>query len=233
MIRILVVEDDATTRKILSAALSRWGYEPVCAATAREGRARLAESGDIRLVLLDRGLPDGDGLRVCRALKADPRTRHLPVIVLTALDALNDELGTYKSGADLHLKKPIDLPVLKRYVETFLDRIPYRREDAQTLTCGALILTPRLRKVVIAAESLENFPAALFDLLYLLASKQGQAVPARSILQKLWGGRVRDSQLAVNISRLRRRLGPRLAPIVMSLRGTGYRIDVDFRPPRA
>ncbi len=233
MIRILVVEDDPSTQSLLTGALKKWGYTPLCASSAHEGRSLLSEHEDIRLILLDRGLPDGDGLQICRALKADPRTRHVPVIVLTGLEELEDELGTYKSGGDIHLTKPIDLERLKRYVATFMDRIPYRGEDSDTLRCGALTLVPKSKKAIIGTDSIENISDRLFDLLYLLASKQGQAVPVRLITQKLWGGHVKDASVAVNISRLRRRLGPRFSPLIKSLHGTGYAIDVTFKPASA
>jgi len=233
MSSILVVEDEPSTQKILTLALRKWGYEVVCAASAGEGAALLKKRDDIRLVLLDRGLPDGDGLKICRALKTDPRTRHLPVIVLTGLDELDDKLKTYKSGADIHLTKPISLPLLKRYVATFMDRIPYRGEGADALSCGMLTLLPQAKKALIGGKSIEDLPPRLFDLLYLLASKQGRDVSTRTLIQKLWGGSVRDSEVAVSISRLRQRLGPELGLLIRSNRGRGYSIDADFRPPTA
>lgn len=227
---VLIVEDDPTMRELLADAVVDWGHQALNAASVAEGEALAARREDIRLVLLDRRLPDGDGLRLCRALKADPRTRPLPVIVLTGLGEFEQELWTYHSGADLHLTKPLDLPALKRYAAAFLNRIPYRRDDARTLRCGALTLMPKAGKALVAGRPFEHIPRRLYDVLYHLAARQGRAVSSKALVQKLWGGSVRDSEAAVAVARLRRHLGPRLGPIVATRRGRGYFIDPAFTP---
>lgn len=229
MARILIVEDDATQQRILRAALVRLNHEVLCASRVDEGFAHLADGAKVDLIILDRQLPDGEGLKVCRRLKKDPRTRLIPVIVLTTLSKFDEELVSIKSGADLFLPKPVDLVKLRGYISTLLDRLPYRGEDTKTLACGPLSLEPRERRVRVADRLIEDVPERLFALLYFLATHQGRLVSRKVIVQKLWGSTVRDKEVDVSVSRLRRCLGPGLAGIIRSVRGDGYAINLEFK----
>jgi DNA-binding response OmpR family regulator len=228
--RILVVEDDATIRLNLVKILKKSGHEVSEVARVKEGRDLLEAGEEINLLVLDRKLPDGDGLEVCRALKADPRTRTLPVVVLTSLEEFEEELASYKSGADLFLTKPVDAKKLLKYVSTMLDRIPYRGEKTDELVCGAVTLVPKERRVKAGEHVVSGIPHRLFDILYLLGKRRGKTLSRPVIIQKLWGSTVRDKQVDISVSRLRKLLGPPFEGLIVSMRSGGYSLNMDFKP---
>ena len=228
--RILIIEDDPSQQRVLRSCLQRLGHEVLCVARVDEGFAKIDAGEPFDLIILDRQLPDGEGLQVCRRLKRDPRTRLVPAIVLTTLKDFGEELQSYKSGADLFLPKPVDLTKLKGYVATLLDRTPYRGESSEALICGPLSLEPRERRVRVGAVVIDGLPEKPFALLYLLATRQGRMISRKVILQKLWGSTVRDKEVDVTVSRLRSALGPACAGLIRSIRGDGYGINLDFKP---
>lgn len=232
MAKILVVEDEPTQQRLLAAGLRRLGHDPLLAGSVAQGMEVLSATAEVGLVILDRQLPDGDGLKVCRDLKRDPRTRHLPVIVLTTLSEFDQELDTYRSGADLFMPKPVQLAKLEKYLGALLDRIPYRGLGTDKLECGVLTLEPLGRKARVGGCQVDAIPERLFALLYLLASKQGKLVTRKVIVQKLWGSTVRDKEVDVTVSRLRKCLGPRLSGVVRAFRGEGYAVVPDFSLPK-
>src|SRR5262245_24743123 len=107
--RVLIVEDDADFIYSLSEVIDQAGHT---ALVARSGRAALASAHEADLVLLDLGLPDRDGLSVCRSLRADPALARLPVIILTARDTPGDRVRGLEAGADDYVPKPFDLDEL-------------------------------------------------------------------------------------------------------------------------
>jgi DNA-binding response OmpR family regulator len=230
----LIVEDDETQRKIIAACLGAAGLRVTAVGRIAQALALIDGGERIDLFILDRNLPDGDGLSVCRRLKRDSRTRLAPVIVLTSMSEFKEQLQSYKSGADLFLPKPVEIKKLGAYVSALASRETSKGETTETLSCGKLTLEPESRGVRVGSISLEGLAERPFALLYLLAARQGRPVPAKTILQKLWGSAVRDKEVAVTVSRLRRRLGPRLAGLIRFVSGAGYSINPDFTPrPRA
>src|SRR5262245_58964561 len=105
--RVLVVDDVVANVKLLEARLSAEYFEVVAATSGRQA-LEIAERGQCDIVLLDVLMPGMDGLEVCRRLKADPRTAHLPVIMVTALDQTAYRIAGLDAGADDFLVKPID-----------------------------------------------------------------------------------------------------------------------------
>lgn len=116
---ILLVEDNEMIRELLARRLARKGLS-VASAEDGETGLRMANSEAPDLILMDRGLPDIDGLDVTRRLKADERTRRIPVIVLTAGTTASDRSDALASGADDYDTKPVDLTRLLRKIEVLL-----------------------------------------------------------------------------------------------------------------
>jgi two-component system cell cycle response regulator DivK len=123
MIRILLVEDNEMNRDMLSRRLERRGYEVVIAVDGQQG-VELARSAQPSLVLMDMSLPVMDGWEATRRIRADPATRHLPVIALTAHAMAGDERRAMEAGCDDFDTKPIELPRLLGKIERWLDGSP-------------------------------------------------------------------------------------------------------------
>lgn len=121
MIKVLLVEDNEMNRDMLSRRLQRLGYDVLIAENGEEGM-RLARDAAPCLILMDVGLPDIDGLEATRRLKADERTRHIPIIVLTAHTMNGDRQLAFEAGGDDYDSKPIELPRLQSKIAALLAR---------------------------------------------------------------------------------------------------------------
>ena len=128
--RILLVEDSPTQAAIVCDLLLRQGYAATWKSTLAEGRQAVA-AGDLDLLLLDRYLPDGDGAQLCRECKADPRTRHLPVILLTSSGGVEERVAGLLGGADDYIPKPYHPEELLARVHGCLRTLALQQELAQ------------------------------------------------------------------------------------------------------
>lgn len=127
MYSVLLVEDDFAIRDLVSYHLSRAGFRVAAAATG-ELALTLAQMQSFDAVLLDRLLPGVDGLRVCQELKKNPRTKDIPIIMLTALGAETDVICGLKEGADDYVSKPFSPKVLMARLEAVLRRAGAQRQ---------------------------------------------------------------------------------------------------------
>lgn len=218
---LLVVEDDPTIGEPLVEALGREGFEPTWVTSGTDALA----AGPVDLVLLDLGLPDLDGREVCRRLRAASPT---PIIVLTARDDELERVLLLETGADDYVLKPFGFRELVARI-----RAVHRRsappsaatpDDAPGATGGGLVVDQRARRVRLDGTELELTPKE-FDLLALLASEPGRALPRESIISSVWDEHWwgPTKTLDVHIAALRRKLGGQ--PWITTLRGVGYRLD--------
>ncbi len=130
MYSILLVEDDPAIRDLLSYNLSREGFRVAAVATG-ELALTLAQMQSFDAVVLDRLLPGVDGLRVCRELRTDFKTRGIPILMLTALGAEKDVVCGLKEGADDYLSKPFSVKVLIARLEALLRRTSWLRKEGE------------------------------------------------------------------------------------------------------
>jgi DNA-binding response OmpR family regulator len=225
MARLLVVEDDETIGGVLDASLRAHGHDVTW---ARTGQAALREAdGEPELVLLDLGLPDLDGVEVCRRL----RTR-LPGAVLVMLTARADEMDVVvglEAGADDYLTKPVRLDELRARIRAHLRRGGPAADTGGTLELGALFVDLAGRRVAVDGREL-TLRAKEFDLLARLAADAGTAVSRETLMHDVWDVNWFGSTktLDMHIAALRRRLGGSGAtrlPEIVTLRGHGYRLD--------
>jgi DNA-binding response OmpR family regulator len=216
--RILIVEDDAAVAQGLAALLRAEGYAcDVCATLGCAEAALAVESFDA--VLLDLGLPDGDGLVGLQRWRADGRTT--PVLVLTARDALPQRVVGLDAGADDYLVKPFAPEELLARLRVALRR---GAGQAQPLwRIGPLVLDPAARTV-----SLHGRPVPLrakeYALLWTLVRAHGNVVTRERLQQALYGfdDLVGSNALEVHIHHLRRKLG---SEWIETVRGVGYRLS--------
>ena len=222
--RILVVDDDERLAAALRRALEYAGY-PV--AVARDGPAALASARAYRpaLTILDLMLPGIDGYGVCRALRADPDTAGLMILMLTARDATADRIDGLDAGADDYLVKPFDHGELLARVRALLRRAPAGAAPAGTvLALADLRLDPATREVYRAERAVE-LTALEFDLLHHFLRHPRQVLGRAQLLAGVWGGGnpATSNVVDVYVGYLRTKLESGGEPrLLHTVRGVGY-----------
>ncbi len=221
--RILVVEDDGRILEEVAAALENDGFEPVLARTLGVARECLKE--DVALVLLDLGLPDGDGLELCRELsRANPEQ---PLIVLTARDHWDDRVRGLDAGADDYVVKPCHMPELLARVRCVLRRSG-RTHPADVLRAGDLWLDTTALQVGRGEERLDLKPKE-FELLRFLMGHPGRAWTREQLLDRVWGidydGDPRTVDVHVRRLRTHLEVDPGRPRLLLTEWGVGYRFE--------
>jgi two-component system response regulator MprA len=216
--RVLVVEDDADIAGVLRRSLDKEGYE---VRIAGDGEIALDQAGDFEpdAVVLDLGLPKLDGVEVCRRLREDG---DMPILILTARDALEARVVGLDSGADDYLVKPFEREELLARLRALLRRRPPR--GSAFLVVGDLRLNPDSREVFRGERDLE-LTAREFELLEHLMRNERIVVSRQALLDEVWGYHpfAETNTVDVFISNLRRKLEAGGEPRVLhTVRGAGY-----------
>jgi DNA-binding response OmpR family regulator len=220
MTRVLLAEDDPAISVPLARALRREGYEVDVRADGRGALEGVSDNPD--LVVLDLGLPDIDGLEVCRRLRAEGRT--VPVLILTARAEEVDTVVGLDAGADDYVTKPFRLAELLARVRALL-----RRQPTEAGPGSAVVrIDPDGRRAYVNEEEL-HLTAKEFDLLRVLVREQGKVVSREQLMREIWEtvwfGSTKT--LDMHVSMLRRKLGddatqPRY---IATVRGVGFRFE--------
>jgi DNA-binding response OmpR family regulator len=219
--RALILEDDERLRSIVVRALTRTGLACDEASSIAEADELLSLHG-YDLLILDRRLPDGDGLEVCRGARS--RSFRNSILMLTAMDEAEQEVEGLSEGADDYLGKPFDLEILTARVRALLRRNEIRAP--RELKCGDLRMDPGRRQARRGAESL-RLTSREFTILELLMRSPGAIVSREQILEQAWGEREEpmSNTIDVLVGRLRRKLDSRGKPSrIETVRGMGYRL---------
>ena len=217
--RILVVEDDDRVARGLVTALRHAGYE-----VHRVGTVAAAVSAPpVDVVLLDMGLPDGDGLEVLRRLRRDSGTA---VIAVTARGEERDRVLGLRNGADDYVVKPFGTAELLARIEAVLRRTRWARgevPDAEVVAVGPLRLDGATRAVSVDGRELA-LTRKEFDLLALLAARPGQVVSRDLIMDQVWQAswEAPSRTLDTHVAALRGKLGGQVR--IETVRGVGYRL---------
>jgi two-component system, OmpR family, response regulator MtrA len=221
--RLLLVEDDASIREIVTIGLTAAGFRLVTATDGRHGLAR-ARAGGFDAVILDVMLPSLDGFEVCREIRKFSR---VPVVMLTARTDLVDVVVGLESGADDYVKKPFELPELIARLRAVLRRTSAPAEAAPILA-GGLDIDPAGFSVRKDGSEIA-LTATEFRLLLELARRPGQVFTRELLLQRVWDyDYLGDSHLVdVAIGRLRAKVedDPAHPALIKTIRGVGYRLD--------
>jgi two-component system response regulator RegX3 len=214
--RVLIVEDEAGVRQALQRGLARCGFDTTAVSVG--GDALRIDDHDIALV--DLGLPDGDGVELCREM----RTRHpqRPIIVVTGRHDELDVVDALDAGADDYVTKPFSLAVLTLRIRRHLDR------SSGVTVIGSLRIDCRARLATLAGEPLE-LTAREFDLLTALGVRAGETIAKKELMEMVWDAHWTKSThtLAVHVSALRSKLlnSDNGSPTITTVPGLGYRLD--------
>jgi two-component system phosphate regulon response regulator PhoB len=229
MDRVLVVEDDKEEAEKVRRSLEKAGFQAEVCADGPSGLRQVLEHRPV-LVVLDLSLPGMDGLELCRKLRADPRGRGIPVIMLTAMGGEPQRVAGLEAGADDYLTKPFSSHELAARARALLRRIS-RSEEAppkkKKLAFPGLELDLEGHEVRVGRRSVALTPKE-FKLLSLFCLHPGRLFGREEILAQVWGSRsdVETNTVDVHVQRLRSKLGP-AAAMIRTLRGAGYRFRED------
>jgi DNA-binding response OmpR family regulator len=216
-VRVLVVEDDPGIARSLMRGLGRAGY---AATSVDTGGAALAVEPVPEVVLLDLGLPDTDGVEVCRALR---RRSDAAIIVITARGEEGDRVSALDEGADDYLVKPFGLAELMARMRAVLRRT--RPAAPEVLQHGRLAVDLRTRKVTVDGVDVALTPKE-FDILECLATDPGRVLTRQQILERVWDAHWYGPTkvLDVHVAGMRRKLG--VPGLVETVYGRGFRLGV-------
>jgi DNA-binding response OmpR family regulator len=219
---VLIVEDDENLSRGISFAFERDGYAVVTANTLKSGRICF-EQNNIDIVILDLGLPDGNGMELCKNIR---EKTNIPIIMLTACDLETDEVSGLMAGADDYITKPFSLSVLRARVEAILRRMEPEAKDNHVIRSGEYKLDINLCKLYKENEEI-IISATEFRLLNYFMGNSDKILTKEQILAALWdnqGNFVDENTLPVNISRLRAKIGddPKNPKTIKTIHGMGY-----------
>ncbi len=223
--RILVVEDEPAIQELVALNLAQAGYEAALAASAEEALERIREALP-DLVLLDWMLPGQSGIELARRLRADERTKRLPVIMLTARGAEEDKLRGLETGADDYVTKPFSMKELQARIKAVLRRrAPEMTDDA--VEYHGLRIDPSSHVVTGKGEPLAMGPTE-FRLLHFFMTHPERVYSRTQLLDHVWGDHVfiEERTVDVHIRRLRAALeASGHDAFVHTVRGSGYRFS--------
>ena len=223
--RIGIIEDDRLLNQALEIALRDAGYDTVCACTKQEALSKLDGKED--LLLIDIGLPDGDGIRLYQQLRRESgelQKKSTPAVFLTARDEERDMLAAFDLGAEDYVVKPFSMKVLLKRIEVVLRR----NSEGSILVCRDLELYPGRKQVLLGGNEV-SLTAKEYQLLEYFMRNQGQVLTMDNLLQAVWGldGEfVSENTVSVTIRRLRRKIEPDMSrPVyIRNVFGLGYRM---------
>jgi two-component system phosphate regulon response regulator PhoB len=224
MSQIVVVEDESAIAELISINLRHAGHDVIIAPTAEAARHEIdAKLPD--LVVLDWMLPGQSGLALARQWRADPRTRELPIILLTARGEESDKVAGLDAGADDYLTKPFSTNELMARIRAVLRRkAPEALEDAVEL--AGLRIDPSTRRINRGEIDIKMGPTE-FRLLHFFMTHPERVHSRAQLLDRVWGDHVfiEERTVDVHVKRLREALAPAsCAGMIETVRGAGYRM---------
>jgi len=217
--RVLLVEDDVRVGGALETALRRRGYDLLRAGTAAEALA----APPVDLVLLDLGLPDRDGIEVCRELR---RRGEVAIIAVTARAEERDRIAGLRTGADDYVVKPFGMAELQARIDAVMRRAARSTLRQGGITVGALTIDFDAHRVTADGAEI-SLTRKEYDLLTALARRPGSVVTRDQLLADVWQTTWAGSPhtVEVHIASLRGKLGD--PGLVQTVRGVGYRLRAD------
>jgi DNA-binding response OmpR family regulator len=222
--RLLLIDDDQRLTDMLGEYLRRQGYEVTTAGSLALGR-QLLERGAPDALVLDLMLPDGDGLDFTRELRGEPRTRRLPLLMLTARGEPTERIVGLEIGADDYLGKPFEPRELLARIKALLRRAAPDPTNDEVLVFGRLEVDLGARQARLDGQACD-LTSHQFELLTVLAKSPGRVLSRDQIMDALKGHPLEafDRSIDVHISRIRALIedDPKAPKRVLTVRGAGY-----------
>ena len=219
---ILIIEDESDVADLLTLNLRKAGFR---ISTAADGASGLQNARDDRpdFIVLDLMLPKMLGLEVCRILKSDTATRHIPILMLTAKAEEIDRIVGLEFGADDYVTKPFSPREVVLRIKAILRRAEGGAED-EHLSAGSIVIDPARHEVSVHGKRV-NLTSLEFKLLHTLMQRRGRVQARDRLLNDVWGYEsVIDTRTVdTHVRRLRKKLG-KAADAIESVRGFGYRL---------
>jgi two-component system phosphate regulon response regulator PhoB len=222
MARVLVIEDEPDLREVLQYNLSQAGHRPFGAAT---GEAGLKMALEVRpdLILLDLMLPDVPGTSVARALRREPQTQAVPIIMVTAKAEEVDRIVGFEIGADDYVVKPFSVRELLLRIDAVLRR--GKSPEQQLIEVGELRIDKDAHRVTVNAEEI-SLTALEFKLLVTLTERRDRVQARGTLLSDVWAidAEIASRTVDTHVKRLRDKLGS-AGRFIETVRGVGYRFS--------
>lgn len=221
--RVLVVEDDDRIADFLTRALTSEGH--VCVRSGEGNEAlQLGRNGDFEIIILDLMLPGISGLEVCQELRF--RNVDTPIIMLTAMDSIEDVVSGLRMGADDYMTKPFDIDELLARMETVSRRQYAEKPPGDLLVISDVSMNRDSKAVLVAGEPVV-LTAKELSILELLMAYPEKLFSRERILNNVWGMNADPltNVVDVYVGRIRKKLGKDKEPFIETVRGLGYRID--------
>jgi phosphate regulon transcriptional regulator PhoB len=222
--KIVVIEDEDDILEVIAYNLKREGYEVITSTSGEDGLEKIEKCAP-QLVVLDLMLPEVDGIELCRKLKADPLTRSIPVIMVTAKGEESDVVLGLGVGADDYVTKPFSPKELVARVKALLRRSRTRPEGGtrERIARGGVVIDPQRHDVQVDGAPV-SLTATEFRLLHFLASHPGRVFTRDHLLTRVIGEEaiVIDRNIDVHVRSIRKKLGDH-RDLIETIRGVGYR----------
>lgn len=226
MKKVLIIEDEKDLAELLAFNLEKEGYAATCVHDGKQGLERAgADLPD--LILLDLMLPGLLGTEVCKALRKDKRTAHIPIIMITAKGDEIDRVVGFEVGVDDYIVKPFSMREVALRIKAIMRRFEHEAQMpiSELLTIGDIVIDMQ-RHTVMSAGLEIDLTSTEFKLLLYLAEKKGCVQSREKLLQNVWSyNNAGDTRTVdTHVTRLRGKLG---APgdIIKTVRGFGYKIE--------
>ncbi len=220
--KLLIVDDEKSILDYVGLGLKYEGFSFLTAASCAEAKKKLSDE-EVDLVVLDRMLPDGDGVTLCEWIKS---SQGIPVLLLSALGEVEDRVEGLNSGADDYLPKPFQFVELVARIRALLRRPKTSgttTEEDGDIVSGDLRISRSRRRVHLGEQEVELTPKE-FELLEFLASRAGRVFSKDELVDHLWGTDFDGftNTVEVHVSALRQKLGDHSRKMIRTVRGVGY-----------
>jgi len=226
--KMLIIEDEKDIVKMLDYNLKKEGFKTLSAYNGEDG-LDMASKENPDLILLDLMLPEIDGFDVCKALKSDPKTSHIPIIILTAKDQETDKIVGLELGADDYVTKPFSPRELIARIKAVLRRAKEKDKLPEVLKIGDLTIDFSKIMVLIKDKPIE-LTSKEFELLKILIKAKGRVLSRDYLLDTIWGFdqalEIQTRTVDVHITTLRKKLKNESKRIV-TVKNYGYRFELD------
>ncbi len=219
--RALIVEDEPKVASFIAKELQAHSFAVDVAADGVSGE-QMARANGYDIILLDWMLPRKSGIAVCRDLRKD--LPQVPILMLTALDGVEDQVNSLQAGADDYLSKPFDLVVLMARIDALMRRARGSREASSVMTCADLVLDHDARKVTRSGQEI-RLTAREYALLRFLLQRKGKVCTRMEILEQVWDTLfdTETNVVDVYINMLRKKVDkPFTEKLIHTVTGMGY-----------